>query len=292
MVDDRPSEPGAGLPLPAELARLFVDGGAVRTLPVALPAGRLVLPSHHGGDTGDTPAYWLSDQPAPAALWSRLHGAHPQSGLWPLLLEGLESEPARPWVAGEVSPQPASEINRHDAAAFLASVWADWAQEQEGEEDIGYDFEDLAPFGRDWPGLAPPGAPMEDPEVVADWYAGLLDDNKARLGLVAADRSADTLALSGWTGPTNHAKTAPLAAVVRSWEDRFGVRVVRVGFDTLYLSVAAPPVSAEHALHVAAEHFAFCPDNIGQASTDFSQNTLAAYAERIRGKNSWGFWWD
>jgi hypothetical protein len=47
------------------------------------------------------------------------------------------------------------------------------------------------------------------------------------------NRSADTLAVTGWIGPANHAQTAPLAAVVRSWEDRFGVRVTRVGFDTL-----------------------------------------------------------
>ncbi|HZD69775.1 MAG TPA: DUF4253 domain-containing protein [Actinomycetes bacterium] len=279
-------------PLPTELAQLFVGGAAGRRLPVVLPAGRLVRPGRHGGDTAETPAYWLSDQPAPATLWSKLHAAHPQSGLWPLLLEGLNRDPSLPWVAGTVGPQPAGEIDRHDAAGFLASVWADWAQEQEGEEDIGYDFEDLAPFGRHWPGLASPGEPMDDPEVVADWYAGLLGDGRARLGLVAANRSADALAVSGWTGPTNHAPTAPLAAVVRSWEDRFGARVVRVGFDTLDLSVAAPPATAEHALHVAAEHFAFCPDNIQQASLDFSQNTLAAYAEQIRGRNSWGFWWD
>jgi Domain of unknown function (DUF4253) len=48
---------------------------------------------------------------------------------------------------------------------------------------------------------------------------------------------------------------APLAAVVRSWEDRFGVRVVLLGADTLEVSVAAPPVTTEHALRVAAEHW-------------------------------------
>jgi hypothetical protein len=83
---------------------------------------------------------------------------------------------------------------------FLANVWAAWVQEREGEEDFDYHFEDLAPFGRDWLGLAPPGEPMKDPGVVADWYAGLLHDDTARLGLVAAARSADTLAVTGWTG--------------------------------------------------------------------------------------------
>jgi len=275
----------ATTPLPAELAQLFADGGAGRTLPVALPAGRLVRPRSPGGDP---PAYWLSDQPAPATLWSRLRAAHSRSGLWPLLLEGLDSESARPWEVGEVHPQPVGQIDHHDAARFLASVWSGWVRFVEEDYEPDFVVEALAPFGRDWPGLAAPGAPVGDPDVVADQCAACLEDGQARLGLVAADRGADTLALSGWTGPGNHAETAPLAAVVRSWEDRFGVRVVRVGFATLYLSVAAPPVTAEHTLQVAAEHWAFCPDNIEQGLAD----TLADYARQIRGKNLWSFWWD
>ena len=282
-------------PLPPELAALLAGDSAERTLPVKLPPGRLVRPNPSWVDRSShasaaRPAYWLSDTPAPAALWPELRAAYPRSGLWPLLLQSEHTDPALPWAAGEVDPQPASVIDSHDPGVFLATAWAAWVQEQEGEEDFDYHFEDLAPFGRDWPGLAPPGEPMEDPDVVADWYAELLHDDTARLGLVVADRSADTLAVTGWTGPANHAQTAPLAAVVRSWEDCFGVRVTRVGLDTLDLSVAAPPQTTEHALHVAAEHFAFCPDNIQQASP--GQDTLSSYAEQMRGKNSWSFWWD
>lgn len=58
--------------------------------------------------------------------------------------------------------------------------------------------------------------------------------------------------------------TAECSAVVRDWEHRFGARVVAVGFSTLHLSVASPPVEEHEALLVAAEHFAFCPDNIWQ----------------------------
>jgi hypothetical protein len=63
--------------------------------------------------------------------------------------------------------------------------------------------------------------------------------------------------------------------------------VVRIGFDTLDLSVAAPPVTPEHAQQVAAEHYGFCPDNIEQGL-----GTLAAYAQAIRGEKLWSFWWD
>lgn len=76
-------------------------------------------------------------------------------------------------------------------------------------------------------------------------------------------------------GPGEHTDdTGELAAVVRSWKDRFGAVVV--GFADLYVSVASPPATLQEALHVATEHFAFCPDNI----------TVAAYVERIVGLDS------
>jgi hypothetical protein len=290
--------------LPAGLAVLFGDGGAGRTLPAALPAGRLVRPDLDRLRLGPKPttvprpAYWLSDRPASAALWRRLHAEHARSGLWPLLLAGLGERPQRPWVAGEVDPEPAAEVDGHDAAGFLATRWTNYVEgmERAAREEDGSASnldQELAPLGRAWPGLAPAAEPLQDPAVLADWYAGLLADGTPRLGLVAADRSADALAVTGWLGPCNYVpRTAPLAAVVRSWEDRFGVRVVGIGFDTLHLSVAAPPATLEHALWVAAEHLAFCPDNVQADLVGFGPNPLAAYAEQIRGEQSWAFWWD
>jgi len=78
-----------------------------------------------------------------------------------------------------------------------------------------------------------------------------------------------------------------LAAVVRSWEERFGARVVSIGFDTLHLSVAAPPRDLDQALHIAAEHFAFCPDNVWQGP-----EYLRTYAAGLVDLNAWNFWWD
>jgi Domain of unknown function (DUF4253) len=75
--------------------------------------------------------------------------------------------------------------------------------------------------------------------------------------------------------------------VLRSWEERFGARVVAVGFDTLDLSVAAPPTTADQALGIAAEHHAFCPDNVWQGSGDFAE-----YAGCLINADNWSFWWD
>lgn len=288
-MDEHGSRPG----LPAGLSALFggerdARGHDGRTLSAALPEGMLVWPDASFFPPGRAsrrrqvpagPAFWVSDDPVPARVWSQLRAEHPRSGLWPVLLDDSRQS----WSAGLVAPESAADIDDYDPAAFMAEVWADHV------DAVGDDVPELAPFGRSCPGLAEAGAFMGDPAAVADWYAArLVADTGAQLGLVAAGRSADVPAVMGWQGAVNHNEwIAPLAAVLRSWEDRFGVRLVRIGFNTLDLSVAAPPVTVRHALHVAAEHWAFCPDNIGQGPGD-----LHGYAEQIAGRNTWSFWWD
>jgi hypothetical protein len=56
----------------------------------------------------------------------------------------------------------------------------------------------------------------------------------------------------------------------------------------LFLSVGVPPATHEEA-PAAAEHFAFCPDNIWQGH---EPNLLAAYAERLADDDTRTFWWD
>lgn len=75
--------------------------------------------------------------------------------------------------------------------------------------------------------------------------------------------------------------------MLRSWEDRFGARVIAVGFATLALSVAAPPIDMTHAREIAYEHLAFCPDNIWQGP-----GSLPDYADALLGAPIWTFWWD
>jgi hypothetical protein len=151
-------------------------------------------------------------------------------------------------------------------------------------------FPEREPFGTDWPGLAPAADGGGDPDGFADRHVPATDDGTSRIMLVPAARSADVLTAVGWRGAVNHIQEKfLLSAVLRSWEDRFGARVVEIGFDTINLAVAAPPVSPEQAELVAAEHFAFCPDNIAQGMS----GTVRAYAaNEVLGKESWSFWWD
>ncbi|WP_394437125.1 DUF4253 domain-containing protein [Streptomyces sp. SGAir0957] len=182
----------------------------------------------------------------------------------------------------------------HDPAVLLARWWH--ACTTTGEDDDMLDTDTrlavTAPFGQTWPGPAPSRRTTTNPDQLATESAqGFLTARPhTRLGLIAAATGAEALTAAGWSGPCNHDNdTAKFSAVVRDWEDRFGARVVAVGFSTLHLSVASPPVDEDDALRVAAEHFAFCPDNVWQGDSPF---TLAAYASRITGAHRWHFWWD
>jgi hypothetical protein len=191
-------------------------------------------------------------------------------------------EAFRPWESGEFYPQNVTSPDGHVAADLLAEWWEKYVTE-------------LATCHLRDPWFFPAAAarPSAAASVVAaDGYAAAYLDARphARLGLVAAESGAHALSVLGWQGPANYDNdTGKFAAVVASWQQRFGARVVAVGGATLNLSVAAPPLSVEDALAVACEHFAFCPDNVWQGG---HPHTIAAYAERLVGVPVWSFWWD
>jgi uncharacterized protein DUF4253 len=269
--------------LPPGFDRLFGndDEAAGRVLDVDLPPGALVVP--YEAAAGARPAYWVSDAPAGADLWIRLRQAHQRSGLWPVLADPFEWNPEVPWTAGEVSPQPVAAIEGLEAGQVMAGFWAEWTED--GEEG---DFLELEPFGTRWPGLAEASDDGQEPGEFADQFVRNHDDGTSRIVLVPAARSADVVTALGWQGPLNfNEDMAPFSAVMRSWEDRFGARLIQLGFDTLALTVAAPPVSARHAERVGAEHFAFCPDNVVQGP-----GTIRSYAAQLPGNDLWSFWWD
>ena len=267
--------------LPQGLGQLFSDGGTGRVLDVDLPPGRLVVP--HKETAAARPAYWLSDEPGGGDLWARLRRAHARSGLWPVLVSPDDGNPKVPWVAGEVGPEPVASIGGLHAAEVLAGFWNEWVED-------GSDLRELEPFGHGWPGLAQATDGGQEPDKFADQFVRDHEDGTSRIMLAPAARGADVITSVSWQGAFNFSNDMPpLSSVLRSWEGRFGARLVELGLDTLALTVAAPPVTTEHAEHVAAEHFAFCPDNVVQGQAP----TIREYAATmVQGKAIWSFWWD
>jgi hypothetical protein len=257
------------------------EDGELRLGSVVLPAGKQV---HAGGDPA-VPVAWVTRQAVPGAgrAWAALSAAHQETGLVPFLAGTLPGSPARPWDTEEFGiPADPAQLDHIDAARMLADLWDGEMPDEEEEDDPEWAAMH-APFSRQFPGLAPPEPTPLSPGQL-DKALGSLP--AARIGLVPAARPADVLPLIGWT-PSDQSGALPVAAVVRSWEDRFGARLLEVGFAQISLLIDRPPRSTGHARRIAAEHFAFCDECAGQGLSDIPRITASLTETPI-----WTFWWD
>jgi len=239
------------------------------------------------------PVVWATDAVVRDAgrLLAALREPAATMKLVPVLLAGMSGDQGRPWDSHEFAPTDPRRIDSFDAASELAHAWTSNRADSDEEQDDGQ------PLGGEFPGLAtpplaaPPGGFLRlfskpsDPADDSDVLSKVTD---GRLALVASSRPADVITTLGWIGAVNvHNDPALLSAVLRSWEDRWVARVGEIGFDTLALTVGNPPTDDKTALALAAEHFAFCPDNVWQGA-----GTLEAYAQSLVRNRRWDFWWD
>lgn len=323
--------------LPEDLASLLPGHAHGWEPPVALPAGhiekaatpllpvaealwaspewpaRSANPSTMYDGLPRPPMCWLTDEPVPAGLWGQLRAEHHRSGLWPLLV--FPGAGSFGWYA-----EDESSLARLDPVSIMSEWWKPGVVPL---TEFDRRILGIAKPG-EFPGLAPPNPPRTDPDQLADEIAErLLAGESARIALVPSARSADSIGLVGWS-PTDFEpySPGPLSAVLRTWEERFGVRVIGIDSGTLWLSVAAPPTTIEQAVHVALEHFCFCPEveppafipeweGLPRVELDFDfaakevdrlARTLGAkpdldsdflqYASDIAGRHVWRFWWD
>ncbi|MEU6403724.1 DUF4253 domain-containing protein [Streptomyces sp. NPDC046985] len=257
--------------LPNPLPKLAADPSG-RSLGLPLPPGRLIDATDDG--PWHEPLLWCSGRAVSPGNWAALGGSGARVGLLPVLVDlGDAQGGPEHW---QLTPGETTYPGDHDAEEVLAEHWAECAPEEDGP----------------WPGLAGPQTLTAAPDVRAAEVADALAQagswpKDPHLALVPARRSADIPAAIGWSGPLNHDEdVARLCAVLRSWEDRFGIRVTALGFDWLTVSVAAPPTSRAEAEAVAAEHAAFSPDTLASAKS------LPSYADSLPGAHSWHFWWD
>ena len=183
-----------------------------------------------------------------------------------------------------------ADIDLHDPASVLADGWeADALSPDELEADgrqwWAESCSTFEPYAGTFPGLAPATSEDIDPlrlEVALRQYL-----SPARIGLVPAGRPADVLTRLGWAGVTNTAWTpAQVSAVLRSWEDRFGARLLGVGFAEFRLVVSRPPRTLDEALPIAAEHVAFCDE-----CARMGLRHVRELAGVLVDNPFWDFWW-
>jgi hypothetical protein len=250
--------------------------------------GRLIIPNPEHARTdeaGTEPALWITDDllgdEEAGRLWADLLPRHRETGLWPLLL-GNEGDHVTPWHVGALAPVPSNWADEVDVDECLARGW-----KQAFDNDY---YAEPGPFDA-WPGRAPGGEPGPDPDrravELATSPSGIRDlltgtGHSPFLGLISARDGAEAIIASGWS---SEAGAEDATAVLRTWQERFGVRLCSIGPDTLNVTVAWPPRTLEHARRVAAEHYAFCPDL--RQDNDFEE-----YAAEVVNAPVWSFWWD
>ncbi|HWD04291.1 MAG TPA: DUF4253 domain-containing protein [Amycolatopsis sp.] len=225
---------------------------------------------------------WVSDGPLEAPQrYVECVAEFGRTGLWPVLIPHDERFAARgeDWIDDRGRLAPAGHrVGSADPGAALARWW----------DTSCCDGACLRPFGARFPGLARRTHRRTDPLAEAGNTGTVLAARAPhRLGLVETERPADIPALLGWTGMIKTTdRVAELSAVLRSWEDRFGATLLSVGFDSLELSVSAPPRTQARALTVAAEHRAFSlPTYLSQPGN------LREYASTLVHSRRWNFSW-
>lgn len=248
-------------------------GGTLGGVP--LPDGRLHGPQPEGGSRGQGPVIWASERAVPnvGRTWSALVAAFPETGVWPVVIEASRG------LDGFHDYLMDTPRGRHaEVLTILRRGWAD--NTDPDDDDAGGD---LAPFGRTFPGLAAP-----TPGERATSIDHVVASSQGHLGLVAVHRPADILDAIGWMGAANiDGDPLDMTTVLRSWEVRFDAYVIGLGTHTLSLAVGRPPRNLVAATAIAAEHYAFCPDNITQGV-----GTISEYAESLLDAEVWPFWWD
>lgn len=258
----------------------------------ALPPGTLVGRTVLGGLP--EPLLWRADEPAAPDGWERMLPVRDTTGLWPVLLGAHVRGTA---VEDDLLPPPhdgggAGAAAGTGAAGVLAAWWKRHAAREPGGRGAG-EIPALRPYGRRPPELARPFRAGGDPDAAAAGAARALVAHgtlrRPRVALVPAARSADIPAAIGWAGTlASGEEFEGYGAVLRSWEERFGTRVVALEPDVLHLSVPDPPRTAAQALPVAAEHYAFCPSVVRQGA-----GSVSRYADKwLTGRSLWSFWWD
>lgn len=262
---------------------ILPEDGEARVCSVPLAGARRL-------DQDGQPVLWVTTEPVADAgrMWLALSDAQPDSGLVPVMLAGAATaEHAADGTGpdlGALSPPELSWLDDLTAADVLAERWQASLPPADSDDSSAQ----LAPFGREFPGLAPA---TTERLSMAELQQVLLVLPAAYIGLVAAGRSADVPAALGW-GPAGSEQSASsnsvqISVVLRSWEARFGARLLQLGpAASMRLLIERPPRSIEAVSQVAAEHYAFC-DKRGDGASD-----IADISASLVGAPTWQCGWD
>lgn len=260
------------------------EDGELRLGEVRLPPGRRV----RAREGPNEPVAWVTDEPVESAgrAWLALSGMAAATGLQPMLQVTPDWIPEYLPEEDFYEPYAVDDLDDMNAADILAALWEGrtWGA---GDPRAAAQFR---PYSGEFPGLAPPAAGPPLTKEETERVLGSLPP--AHVCLVAAGRPADVLTVTGWQ--VSDAWDSPLlvSAVLRSWEDRFGARLLQLGPSAeIRLLVDRPARTLAAAQAVAAEAWAFGHAWIDQEHS-VELTALSDIAPQLLNAPVWAFWWD
>jgi hypothetical protein len=276
------------------------DNGSLRIGSLQLPEG---CRTHvHGARDGSTPPVaWVTITPVPdpGAVWEELSGTGQRTGLVPFIARTLPGSPHRPWDNGgprwphayfqyPADPAAADEI---DPAAVLAARWASQAPDPADEEADPEWREAPGPRWRPSPATSPAWPPPAPGHPTRRRSAPPSPACRPP-GSAWPPPAADALAAMGWRPGNWTGGVLPVTAVLRSWEDRFGARLLAVGHDEFKLLAERPPAGLPAARRLAAEIYALGADEFTCAWHEQALTSIGDIAGSLTRSPAWGLWWD
>jgi hypothetical protein len=245
---DRPPKPGPSESPRARWCRARLpETGQPTVAGIELPDGRC-LPAHD-------PVYWASHQPVRdiSPLTASLTAVFADTELWPLRWVN-DSDPT-PYLPG--TPDALDQIDVVDLNTELEARLRD---------------NDRTDAISALPAIENTGTP--DILLAEAPHAALRQP--AQLLLVPCSRPADALATLGGTSGGSGLQPAALAALLRTWETRWGAVPIEVGPGLLRLSVSNPPKTDQDAAGIAAQILAVSDDD-----SDHLLDTLHELAQQL-----------
>ncbi|MEV4757409.1 DUF4253 domain-containing protein [Micromonospora sp. NPDC049559] len=211
--------------------------------------------------------------------WQRLRAAHPETGLWPVLMD--DDTPEYLAEARE-HPNPSYLLHRAgtlDGAATLAAR-ARAKLEIYGPELAAEIQAELRGEG-EWP-----TEPVRrDLGLPFTWRREPRPVTVALVPAVAGWQVPAVLAYGGWN---DHPSPSEHGAILRHWQRRYGIELMTMTGTTVELMVDRPPTTRPEALAAAWDYWAY---NDGAADL-YDADGVTKLAASLLGAPLWLAWWD
>ncbi|HTI71649.1 MAG TPA: DUF4253 domain-containing protein [Candidatus Limnocylindria bacterium] len=224
--------------------------------------------------------------------WVKLAGAASETGYWPIIRGSLDDvyEPIEGDADAILAAVPTGSIREilkprfEERRESLSEIASELARAIDMDE-LGKlaDIEGINLFG----GYVEEPWPTDIPEQVSFHTVRELKGQPASALLVRVEHSYEVAAHLGFGGWNDCPSSELQVAAMREWYKKYRAVPACITGDVLECAVMKPPQTEAEALKLAAEHWIFCDDIVGQGT-----QTVRKLAMEIWRSPNWFFWWD